>query len=140
MQRRLLPGLRAGQLAIWVVGSAVFFIVYTLILFGGMAIAGVGYGASPILTGLFVAWGVGGIASAVLNLLLHCWVVPREVRAGYTTGYRVHQEVDYVDPRTGYVLRVAGEPFLAPEERRRREALVADVISRGGVAGEGAAE
>lgn len=140
MQRRLLPGLRAGELAIWAVGSAVFFIVYTLVLFGGMAIAGVGYGASPILTGLFVVWCVGCIASAVLNLLLHYWVVPREVRAGYTTGYRVHQEVDYVDPSTGYVLRVAGEPFLAPEERRRREALVADVISSRGAAGEGAAE
>jgi hypothetical protein len=129
MRRDLLPGFAAGKLAIWAVGVAAFFIVYTAIFFAGMAIAGVGYGASPGLTALFVIWCVGGAVTAILNLFLHYWVVPRELRAGYTTAYRIHQEVEYVDPQTRYVLRVAGEPFLEPAERRRREALVNQVLA-----------
>jgi hypothetical protein len=124
-------------MAIWVVGSAVVLAVYTVFLFGGTAISGVGYGASPLLTALFVLWCAGGVLTATLSLLLHYVVVPREVRAGYTTGYRVHQEVDYVDPSTSHVLRVAGEPFLQSQELRRREALVVQVVASEDAAGHG---
>ncbi|MBN9240384.1 MAG: hypothetical protein BGO97_11770 [Micrococcales bacterium 70-64] len=36
----------------------------------------------------------------------------REVAAGYTTLYRSHQELPQVDPKTGAVIRAAGEPFI----------------------------
>lgn len=140
MKRDLLRGPRAGKLAIWVAGGAAIFVLYTIVLFVGMAVAGVGYGASPVIAVFFVLWGVFGCAVAGLNLYMHFRVVPREVRAGYTTGYRIHKEVDYVDPDTGHVLRVAGEEFLKTDERRRREALVAEAIDRRRAGGGGAAE
>lgn len=106
------------------------FALYTVVLFVGMAAAGVGYGASPTLNFLFVLWGVFSCAVAGLNIFMHFWVVPREVRSGYTTGYRIHKEVDYVDPDSGHIPRLAGEEFLKPEERRRREAAVKELIAR----------
>ncbi|MFC7023537.1 hypothetical protein ACFQHV_10355 [Promicromonospora thailandica] len=137
LERDLLRGPRAGKLAVLVAGGAVIFVVYTISLFAGMAVAGVGYRVSPVLTVVFVIWGSLGCVVVGLNLYMHIRVIPREVRAGYTTGYRIHKEVDYVDPDTGHVLRVAGEEFLKTDERRRREALVAEAVDKRRAAGDG---
>ncbi|MFE7505355.1 hypothetical protein [Promicromonospora sp. NPDC057488] len=48
----------------------------------------------------------------------------REFYAGYTTLRGVHPAVDQVDPRSGRVIRVAGEPFLTRDEHDSRTALV----------------
>lgn len=44
----------------------------------------------------------------------------RELAAGYTTLRVGYRDVDQVDPRTGYVLRAAGEDVLSDEELEAR--------------------
>lgn len=77
------PGIPAGVLAIWSAGWAVFFIVYTAVLFAGMALAGVRHGASMLLTIRFVLWCPTGAMVIVLNLELQYGVT--RVRCGRGT-------------------------------------------------------
>lgn len=64
-------------------------------------------------------------ALVVLSVRTIFWLVAHyreiaEVRNGYTTLPRVHQDVEERDWRTQCVVRFAGEPFLSKEERSER--------------------
>lgn len=129
IQHKMLSGPSATKLALWVFISACAGILSALLLVGGMAVRGDGYSGSTVLTSLMGMLGVSAIVATVSNLMLHYWAVRREVRAGYITGHRLHREVDYVDTKTGRVIRLAGEDFLDPEERRRRVRLIREAVA-----------
>ncbi len=59
---------------------------------------------------------------AMLGISMLIFQVQRasEVRSGYTTLRSGFPDLDMVDPRTGIVLRKAGEPELDPEMLRAR--------------------
>lgn len=48
----------------------------------------------------------------------------REARAGYTTVMNERPDLEQIDPRTGWVVRLAGEPFLSRQEHLRRITLI----------------
>ena len=53
----------------------------------------------------------------------------REVRAGYTTITNEFLEVDQVDPKTGHVVRLAGEELLGRAEYRHRIKLIRAAVA-----------
>jgi hypothetical protein len=63
-----------------------------------------------------VSWWViaplGGLVAALVLQVLAGRVTKRERLAGYTTLRRAHVELDQLDPRSGDVVRKAGEPYL----------------------------
>lgn len=53
----------------------------------------------------------------------------REVSAGYTTVTNEFSQVDQIDPRTGRVVRLAGEGLLGPVEYQRRIKLIRESVA-----------
>jgi len=53
----------------------------------------------------------------------------QEARAGYTTAPHAFVDLATVDPRTGFVLREAGEALLTPEAYERRRSASESVAS-----------
>lgn len=88
-----------------------------------MFVRGSGYGASPFLSVVMglILLNVVYLAIVVLRLSMR---KRREVRAGYTTVTNQYPEVDQIDPKTGRVVRIAGEVLLTREEYLRRVDLV----------------
>ncbi|MFF2271261.1 hypothetical protein ACFVTX_03255 [Agromyces sp. NPDC058136] len=83
----------------------------------------------PVLWPGLVLLSLGGSA-----LLVALAVGPAQTRAsiaeranGYTTSRRGFVEVAEVDPRSGRVIRLAGEPLLEDDERARRLAVIASM-------------
>lgn len=75
------------------------------------------------LLAIFVAAAIVAIVSFMVGL----GQVAKEHRAGYTTSPSGWFEFDQVDPRTGVVIRQAGEPKLSRQESRlRRERALAE--------------
>jgi hypothetical protein len=94
-----------------------------VILVTGMLLRGSGYGGSPFLTGVMVL--------VLLDILYLVFIVVwssirkrREVRAGYTTVANQYREVEQIDPKTGRIVRLAGEELLTRDEYLRRVALI----------------
>lgn len=68
-----------------------------------------------------------------MAIVVTCWIscellarsykrrLKDEVRAGYTTHESLYPQVVQRDPRTGIVIRDAGEPLLSSKVRRERE-------------------
>ena len=89
--------------------------------------------SQPTLNAFTAVWGVA-IGIGLLGALLGIVAKVRseaERAAGYTTTPFGFPEVDLVDPRTGIVLRNAGEPLLDKRTflDRRRQARLVDVPS-----------
>lgn len=130
IKRRRVPGPSVRTLLICTVVAVALFFALTLIFVIGMAVRGTGYQGSPFLTVVILLMGVFGISAGVCNVSVAYWVGPAEARAGYTTKRGDHQNLSQVDPRTNRVLRMAGEPFLDPDEYRRRLALIREAAVR----------
>jgi len=59
------------------------------------------------------------VASGVLSILgigFNGVLDKRETRAGYTTAISLHRALDQVEPKSGKIIRRAGEPFLTRRE------------------------
>ncbi|GGM15167.1 hypothetical protein ACFQBY_05295 [Promicromonospora citrea] len=126
-RRLLVRGRSAFALLGWIVWGVGIGLVLLVILVGGMLVRGAGYGGSWFLTAIVIAI---LLDAAFLNWLA-IWVQVkkrREFRAGYTTLMNEKPELDQVDPDSGHVIRVAGEPFLVREEHLRRIRLIREVI------------
>jgi hypothetical protein len=67
-----------------------------------------------------VASGVLSSAGIALNAVLD----KRETRAGYTTAIGLHRALEQVEPRSGKIIRRAGEPFLTRREYFERRAML----------------
>lgn len=80
-----------------------------------------------VLLLLFIATGVVHTAGKVKEA--------REVHAGYTTIMRSHGNVDQIDPSSGRVVRLAGDPFLKKDQYETRIARIEASGSRGDVSG-----
>ncbi|MGK9148048.1 hypothetical protein KXS11_10525 [Plantibacter flavus] len=65
--------------------------------------------------------GVSLVLAGGVMVLLASRRFPAELRRGYTTSLIGHTHVDQIDPRSGQVIRRAGEPLLPRAERRARE-------------------
>jgi hypothetical protein len=76
-----------------------------------------------------VASGVLSIVGIAFNAVLD----KRETRAGYTTAIGLHRALDQVEPKSGRIIRRAGEPLLTRREyfeRRARLLREDDVTDR----------
>ena len=78
-----------------------------------------GEDGSAAVTGVLVALVVTG-ATAIVCLLGGMVQDLREMRAGYTTAFAWHRDVDQVDPVTGEVVRRAGEPLITAKDLAAR--------------------
>lgn len=110
--------------------SALGSIACVVILLVGMAVRGSGYVGSMFLTTVIVLGAASGVAAGVGNVYLHYWVEIGELSAGYTTVFRAPVRVSHIDPRSDRVVRRPGEPYLDPDEHRRRLALVRESARR----------
>jgi hypothetical protein len=112
-------------------------LVLLLVLAVGMMIRGEGFGGSVFLTSVMVVILVD-IAFAFVATTWFGFRRAEEVRAGYTTTANEFPRLPQVDPTTGMVIRLAGEPLLSREERRERIRLIQEAIAAGDVADDGA--
>ncbi|MDR7382218.1 hypothetical protein [Promicromonospora iranensis] len=114
-------------------------LVFLAILVVGMLIRGSGYGGSPTLTIVMalILLDVFYLGTVVLRINRK----KREVSSGYTTVTNEFPHVDQIDPKTGRIVRLAGEETLNRDEYLRRTDLIREVIdtNRPGSAG-GSAE
>jgi hypothetical protein len=104
---RLLPGPSAFRLnrLLNIVGGAVVL---------GYAVASVATITNhvPSAFGWWIGAPVGGLAGVLVLQVFATRATKRELAAGYTTLRRAHVELDQLDPRSGAVVRRAGEPYL----------------------------
>ena len=106
----------AGLLALLIVPMIAITAVPVFVLgdaFGDSAVFGLALVAILLL---LAATGVVHTAAKIKEA--------REFYAGYTTVMRAHVGVDQIDPESGRVVRVAGEPFLTRDQYDSRLALV----------------
>ena len=124
---KLLPGVSAGtwaRVVLWVwIATGIVVVLGFIFQY-----------ASPLehvlpFPGIFLVF--PGIAVSVAIQLLAIAGLPNEkaeVRAGYTTLHNKYANLEQLDPRTGAVVRAAGEPYL------RRSGRARDVDPTGDVA------
>ncbi|WP_454859215.1 hypothetical protein [Promicromonospora soli] len=105
-------------------------LVLLLVLAVGMMVSGEGYGGSAFLTSVMVVILVD-IAFALVTTTWFGFRSAEEVRAGDTTTANEFPHLPQVDPTTGVVIRLAGEPLLSREERRERIRLMQAAIAAG---------
>lgn len=121
--RALVRGPSSFALLGWVLWGVGIGLSLLAVLVAGMLIRGSGYGGSPFLTVVMV---MILLDAGFLNWVA-IWVQVkkrREARAGYTTVMNERPDLEQIDPRTGRVVRLAGEPFLSRQEHLRRITLI----------------
>ena len=117
VRRELVP----GRSTLWwarvglypLAGTMVTLVVLVVVLLAWPP----GEDGSAAVTGVLVALVVTG-ATAIVCLLGGMVQDLREMRAGYTTAFAWHRDVDQVDPVTGEVVRRAGEPLITRRTSR----------------------
>jgi hypothetical protein len=129
-RRYLLPG-RSTRSIIQLTGIAGgVAMILVIVLAVGMAVRGLGYGSSVLLSGVMILLLFDGVL-VVPGLI--GWAMIRnaaENRAGYTTGANVHQQLMEIDPATGRIVRLAGEPFPSADEYARRKHMIREAVAR----------
>ncbi|MEU4388090.1 hypothetical protein [Promicromonospora sp. NPDC023805] len=96
----------------------------------GMITTGEGYLKSPFLTavmGLLLVEAVLFVPAILIGIALR---KRKEVRAGYTTVTNEFPQVDQIDPKTGRVVRLAGEQTLNQSEYTERMGLIRAAIRK----------
>lgn len=125
---RLLPGASAWSVASQQVWGSYVGGGLLLVLLVGMLIRGSGYWGSPILmtvVALLLIDAIFFIPGVLIRLSVR---KRREVRAGYTTVTNQYPEVDQIDPKTGRIVRLAGEETLNRDEYLSRIGLIREAI------------
>jgi hypothetical protein len=133
----VLPGRSAWSIMGVVLLSVPPGLALLLMLAVGMSVSGEGYGGSVFLTSAMVAILVD-IAFAFVTMTWFGFRRAEEVRAGYTTTANEFPHHPQVDPTTGMVIRLAGEPLLSREERRERIRRIQVAIAAADVTDDGA--
>lgn len=94
--------------------------VLLAVLVGGMLLrGGQGYASSVVLTLVMLALVLDVICIIVL-VVVFASRRRRELRMGYTTVTNQYPHVDQVDPKSGQIVRLAGEGLLGREEYLER--------------------
>lgn len=94
------------------------------VLVGGMLLrGGQGYANSAVLTFVMLAL-VLDVVSIVVLVIVFESRKRRELRMGYTTVTNQYPQVDQIDPKSGQVVRLAGEDILTREEYLERIRLI----------------
>lgn len=90
---------------------------------------GQGYASSVVLTFVMLALVLDVICIVVL-VVVFASRRSRELRMGYTTVTNQYPHVDQVDPKSGQIVRLAGEGLLDREEYLRRMRRINEAASR----------
>ena len=114
------PSLLYGKMMI---GASLSIAIFAILLGVSIWISGEGWAESRLSATLFLLAIIAILADAFLVLLLRRRE-KAEVARGYTTLRGDHQDVGEVEVDTGYVIRMPGEPYLPPDERRRRMQII----------------
>ena len=111
--RNVLPGPSFWALRRALVAYVAWCVLGGLVLVGLIVIANQPNSNSlaDIFHALLWVWLAGVLVGAVIVALVSA-KGRQEVAAGYTTSPFGYQEVDLIDPKTGVVLRRAGEPLF----------------------------
>jgi hypothetical protein len=123
ISRNMVRGPSSFALLAWILWGTGIGLALLVVLVVGMLVRGAGYGGSPFLATVMAAI----LLDAVFLNCVVIWVQVkkrREARAGYATVMNERQDLDQIDPATGRVVRLAGEPFLGRAEHSRRIAMI----------------
>jgi hypothetical protein len=115
---KLLPGIAAGTWArvvrwAWIVSGVLFVVGFVFESFGPLrhVLPFPGFDLIVPSTLVFIVLRIGALASLPNE--------KAEVRVGYTTLPNKYANLEQLDPKTGAVLRAAGEPYLRKSGRDR---------------------
>ena len=131
IRKQVLEGASGRKLAQVGFALIVVLLVLLIILVVGMTIAGGGYASSQFLSTVMFLVVVNFVAEVVVSVL-RGRRIRREAEAGYTTSTRQHLELPEVDPETGCVVRLAGEPPLTPALCEERMRAIREHLASGG--------
>ncbi|MBL0885893.1 hypothetical protein [Myceligenerans indicum] len=131
MERERLSGPSASTLGAWGFGTALGVIIIGAALLVAMSVSGLGYLEHPALTLLMILWVLDGVGAISFLWMTFYWALPRERRAGYSTSPREGADLDYVDSKTGGVIRCAGEERIDSHEEVRRIRLIREAHAMG---------
>lgn len=115
-----LPGMSArtsAKAGLWCIA----FAMACLPVFAVISRNGIPFAGSLLIILTFAIFGAGGAATVLEFTYLR--MRKREVAAGYTTISGFGADVIRIDPRTGLIIRRAGETVAAEELRRRRRII-----------------